>query len=46
MKRLNLRSNSKRPNMEVFVQLSAAELRTIKGGDDELPPEDLKPPKA
>jgi hypothetical protein len=46
MKLLNFKSTSKKPNLEAFVQLSATELRSIKGGCDELPPEDLKPPKA
>jgi hypothetical protein len=45
MKRLNFKSTSKKPNLEAFVQLSATELRTIKGGDTETPPEDSKPPQ-
>ncbi len=40
MKRLNFKTTSKKANFEVFSQLSTDELLLIKGGTEEIPPEE------
>jgi len=43
MKRLKFKATSKKTDFEVFIKLSSNELIAIKGGGDEIPPENTEP---
>jgi len=42
MKRLKFKTTSKKANFEVFTKLSCNNMIQLKGGSNEIPPEELE----